>query len=147
MDDGAEVHRRARIVAPAYVGRASKVMEDTLITRFSSIEKGCCIDYGTVIENSSILENTQVGICLDVCHAVANGNKLLSLGHDVVVEISDPSVLRFNSLDRKQARDRKRVLSSLFSRRKEGRQILPELQTASASAPERCGFEPNPIQG
>ena len=85
------MHRWARIVAPAYIGRGSKIMEDTLITRHSTIEKNCCVDYGTVVEDSSILQNTDIGICLDVCHAVANGNKLLSLDRDVVIEISDPA--------------------------------------------------------
>jgi NDP-sugar pyrophosphorylase family protein len=94
VDEKAEIHRSARIVAPAYIGRGSKVQQDTLITRCSSIERDCCVDCGTVIEDSSILANTNVGIWLDVCHAVASGNKLLSLGHAVVVEISDPSVLR-----------------------------------------------------
>jgi NDP-sugar pyrophosphorylase family protein len=145
MDEGAEVHKRSRVVAPAYIGRASKVMEDTLITRFTNIEKGCCVDYGTVIENSSVLENTHIGICLDVCHAVANGNRLLSLGRDVVVEISDPSVMRFNSPERKRAKDGKRALSGFFSRRKV--QQMVSSQPASASAPEQCRLEPNPIQG
>jgi NDP-sugar pyrophosphorylase family protein len=94
VDEKAEIHRGARIVAPAYIGRGSKVQQDTLITRCSSVERDCCIDCGTVIEDSSILANTSVGIWLDVCHAVASGNKLLSLGHEVVVEISDVSVLR-----------------------------------------------------
>ena len=96
IDDGADVRRRARIVAPAYIGRGSTVQEDTLITRFSSIEKDCYVDCGTVIESSLVLPNTYIGICLDVCHAVASGSKLLSLGHEVLVEISDPSVMRSN---------------------------------------------------
>jgi NDP-sugar pyrophosphorylase family protein len=94
VEERAEIHRGARIVAPAFIGRGAKVQQDTLITRCSNIERDCCIDCGTVIEDSSILANTTVGIWLDVCHAVASGNKLLSLGHDVVVEISDPSVMR-----------------------------------------------------
>lgn len=144
IDDGAEIHKRSRIVAPAYIGRASKVMEDTLITRFTNIEKGCCVDYGTVVENSSILENTHIGICLDVCHAVANGSKLLSLGRNVVVEISDPSVMRFNNPEHKRVKDGKRVISGFFSRRKVQQMVL---QSASSPAPEPCRLEPNPIQG
>lgn len=93
VDEGADVHKRARIIAPAYIGRNSTIEEDTLITRCSSIERNCCIDCGTVIEDSSILANTQIGIWLDVCHAVVNGNRLLSLGHEVLVEISDPNVM------------------------------------------------------
>ena len=150
IDEGAEVHRRARIVAPAYIGRASKVMEDTLITRISNVEKDCCVDYGTVVENSSILQNTHIGICLDVCRAVASGNMLLSLGRNVVVEISDPSILRANGAAWKSApaKDRKRAKNGiLFSRRKVKQQAVTELQPAAGSAPEPCGLEPNPIEG
>jgi hypothetical protein len=103
MDDGAEVHRRARIVAPAYIGCASKLKADALITRFSAIERNCCVDSGTVVEDSSILANTTVGICLDLCHAVANGNKLWNLERDVAVEVVDPSVLRCTAATRKAA--------------------------------------------
>jgi carbonic anhydrase/acetyltransferase-like protein (isoleucine patch superfamily) len=95
LDRGAELHRGARIVAPAYVGRGSKVMDGTLITRSSSIEQDCCVDCGTVIENSSLLNGTHVGIWLDVCHALVNGDRILSLERDVTVQISDPSILRF----------------------------------------------------
>jgi len=96
IEDGADVHRRARIVAPAYIGSGSKVREDTLITRCSSIERDCFVDYGTVIEDSSILANTHVGIWLDVAHSVADGNKLFNLERNVILEISDPSVMRAN---------------------------------------------------
>ena len=94
IEDQAEVHRRARIVAPAYIGRGSKISQDALITRFSSIERDCFVDCGTVIEESSLLANTHIGIWLDVCHAVVRGNKMLSLGRDVMIEISDPSIMR-----------------------------------------------------
>jgi NDP-sugar pyrophosphorylase family protein len=96
IDEGADVDRLARIVAPAYIGRRSKVKEDALITRCSSIEHDCSINYGTVIENSSILAHTSVGIWLDVRHAVASGDRLFSLSRGVTVEISDPSVMRSN---------------------------------------------------
>ncbi len=96
IEDGAEIHRRARIVSPAYIGSGSKLREDTLITRCSSIERGCFVDYGTVIEDSSILANTHIGIWLDVGHSVAAGNKLFNLERNVILEISDPSILRAN---------------------------------------------------
>ena len=105
VDEGAEIHRKARIVAPAYIGRDSKVMEDTLITRCSNIERGCCVDYGTVIENSSLLANTHVGIWLDVCHAVVSGSKLMSLGRNVTLEIADRSILRSAGVAREDVKD------------------------------------------
>jgi NDP-sugar pyrophosphorylase family protein len=100
IDRGAEVRHGARIVAPAYIGRGSKVMDGALITRCSSIEQDCCVDCGTVIEDSSLLNGTHVGIWLDVCHAVVNGDRMLSLGRDVTARISDPSILRFASSHR-----------------------------------------------
>ncbi len=101
LDDGAEIHRRARIVAPAYVGCGSKVRADALITRFSDIERDCCIDCGTVVEDTSVLANTTVGIWLDLCHAVVNENILLNLERDVLIEISDSRVLRSTNAGRK----------------------------------------------
>ena len=146
IDDGAEVHRWARIVAPAYIGRESKIMEDSLITRCSSVEKNCCVEYGTVVEDSSILQNTEIGICLDVCHAIANRNKLLSLDRDVVIEISDPAVMRSNSLLPKPAKARPWANVLSFNRRKQVQETPAGLQPA-ASAPERRRLETNPIKG
>jgi hypothetical protein len=94
VDEGAQIHKRARIVAPAYIGRYSRVWEDTLVTRCSNIECMCYIDYGTVIEDSSVLKNSYVGIWLDVSHAVVGGNKLMNLERNVLLEISDPSLIR-----------------------------------------------------
>jgi carbonic anhydrase/acetyltransferase-like protein (isoleucine patch superfamily) len=94
MDEGAEVHRRARVVGPAYMGGRSTVEADALITRCSTVESDSCVECGTVVEDSSVLAATRVGIGLDLCHAVANGNRLLNLRHDVVVEVSDPKLLR-----------------------------------------------------
>jgi NDP-sugar pyrophosphorylase family protein len=143
IEEGAEIHRRARIVAPAYIGFASKVREDTLITRFSNIERGCYIDYGTVIEDSSILANTHIGIWLDVCHGVANGNKLLSLGRNVILEISDPSIMRATSAVRQEA-------SNTLDLNDEAQELVGDLQRQQDKEPRTPGtwqFGANPIQG
>ncbi|MGA2416055.1 MAG: hypothetical protein ABSF59_16495 [Candidatus Sulfotelmatobacter sp.] len=100
VDLGAEIHRRARLVAPVYLGRRVKVREGTLITRCSAVEAGSRVDSGSVIDDTSVLENTEVGICLDVCHAVVSGNRLLSLGRNCVLEIHDANLLRSTVLDR-----------------------------------------------
>jgi NDP-sugar pyrophosphorylase family protein len=140
VDEGAEIDRRARIVAPAYIGCNSKVREDALVTRCSSVERDCCIDFGTIVEDSSILANTRVGIWLDVRHAVASGNKLVSLKHDVLLEIADPNVMRFNSMLAKEegkdrSESRERVVQPVVSK------IKPE------TAPETWQLGANLIQG
>lgn len=94
MAQGAQVERGARIVAPAFIGRAAKVAEQCLITRCSNLENHSQIDYGTVIEDSSVLADTYVGIGLDLCHSVVDGGKLANLRHDVTLDISDPAILR-----------------------------------------------------
>jgi NDP-sugar pyrophosphorylase family protein len=96
LDEGAKVHRRSRIVAPCYIGRNAQIDADALITRFTDIERDCRIQSGTVIDNSSILEGTIVGICLDVCHSVASGNTLINVERGVVIEIADSRILRAN---------------------------------------------------
>ena len=140
VDEGAEIDRRARIVAPAYIGRNSKVRADALVTRCSSIERDCCIDFGTIVEDSSILANTRLGIWLDVRHAVASGDKLMSLKHDVLLEIADPNVMRFNgTLAKEEANEfsetPKRVMQPVVSK------VQPE------TAPERWQLGANLIQG
>jgi hypothetical protein len=103
IDDGAQVHRTARIVAPAFLGRKSKIEEQCLITRCSVVESNCQIDYGTVVDDSSILSSTYVGIGLDVSHSIVNGSQLLNLERDVALEIADPGMIRRNSLPRTEA--------------------------------------------
>jgi carbonic anhydrase/acetyltransferase-like protein (isoleucine patch superfamily) len=146
VDESADIHKRARIVAPAYIGRGSKIKEDTLITRCSAIERGCHVDAGTVIEDSSILPNTHIGIWLDVCHAVANGNRLLSLERDVLVKISDASVMRSNGSLRKEVRSN----VSLSLAKNEPLKVVsskPVDSKKETPAPEAWQLGANPIQG
>jgi hypothetical protein len=94
MDSAAEVHKGARIVAPAFIGRGVKIADQCLITRGSSVESNSQVDYASVVEDSSILANTYVGIGLDLTHSIADGNFLLNVRHEVMLEISDPVVMR-----------------------------------------------------
>jgi len=103
IGEGAQIDRGARIVSPAYIGRGSKVGDNCLITRCSNIERDCEIDMGTVVEDSSVLANSYVGIGLDVSHSIVAGNNLLNLTHDRVLEIADPDVIRENMVPRGEA--------------------------------------------
>lgn len=94
MAHGAQVERAARIVAPAFIGRGAKIADQCLITRCSDVESNSQIDYGTVVEDSTVMPNTYVGIGLDLSHSIVDGNNLLNLRHGVMLEISDPVVLR-----------------------------------------------------
>jgi carbonic anhydrase/acetyltransferase-like protein (isoleucine patch superfamily) len=102
IEDGAQVHRDARIVAPAFIGRGTRIGEQCLITRSSNVESSCQIDYGTVVEDSSILSNSYVGIGLDISHSIVDGRNLLNLERGVTLEIADPCVIRPNRTSRQE---------------------------------------------
>ena len=91
---GAQVERTARLVAPTFIGANSKISDQCLITRASSVESNSHIDYGTVIEDTTVLSNTYVGIGLDLSHSIVEGGHLLNLQHGVMLRMSDPVVLR-----------------------------------------------------
>jgi len=95
--EGAQIERSARIVAPAFIGRNVQISDDCLITRGSNVESHSHIDFGTAVENSSILPNTYVGIGLDLAHSIVDGRNLFNLQHNVTLQITDPVVLRENS--------------------------------------------------
>lgn len=92
IDDGARIHRSARVVAPAYIGRGSRVRASALITGFSAVERRCVVDYGTVVEDSSMLPYTYVGKGLEVAHAVVDGKHLVNLSRNVALTIEDRKI-------------------------------------------------------
>jgi len=98
IGDGAQIGRSARIVAPAFIGRNAQISDECLITRGSNVESNSNIDFGTAVEESSILSNSYVGIGLDISHSIVNGRNLLNLQHNVNLEITDPVVMRENTL-------------------------------------------------
>ncbi len=89
VGDGARIHRKARVLAPAFVGARSKIRAAVLLTRNSVIEHHAEVDCGTVVENSTILPFTYVGAGLDVMHSIVGYQRISHLVRDVAVEIQD----------------------------------------------------------
>jgi hypothetical protein len=94
LDDGAQVHRSSRLVAPVYLGRSTKIGPSAVITRFSNVERNCRVGRGTVIESSSILPHTVISGGLDVSHAVVDGDRLVDLKRNLTIHIDDPNLVR-----------------------------------------------------
>ena len=65
-----------------------------MITRCSNVEMNSYVDFGTAVEDSSILSDTYVGIGLDLSHSVVDGGDVLNLQHHVHLHITDPVVMR-----------------------------------------------------
>jgi len=90
---GARVDRRARVLAPAYIGEHARVRGNAVVTRCSTIERYAEVEAGTVVENASVLPYTVIGQSLDIAHSIAGSKKLLHLGRKVEVEIADPKLI------------------------------------------------------
>lgn len=99
VGEGAQIDRCSRVVAPAFIGRNVRVSDECLITRGSNIESNSHIDFGTAVEDSSILSSTYVGIGLDLAYSIVQGRNLLNLRHNVMLEITDPGVMRENAVN------------------------------------------------
>ncbi len=89
----ARVDRRARVLAPAYIGEHARVRGNAVVTRCSTIERYAEVEAGTVVENASVLPYTVIGQALDIAHSIAGSKKLLHLGRKVEVEIADPRLM------------------------------------------------------
>jgi NDP-sugar pyrophosphorylase family protein len=107
---GAKIHRRARILTPAYIGAGVRVCATAVITRCSSIEHHSIVDCGTVVENVTALPYTYLGAGLDVTHSVAGHRRLWNLKRNVEVEFSDSTFV-----DEASAHAPLRALTSLVS--------------------------------
>ena len=85
----ARVHRKARVVAPAFIGAHAKIRASALITRGTAIERHAEVDCGTVVENSTVLPFSCLGAGLDAMHCVVGFRRLAHLVRNVEVEIHD----------------------------------------------------------
>ena len=90
---GAQVHRRARVLSPAFIGAGSRVRASAVVTRCTALEHHTVVDCGTVVENVTTLPYTYLGAGLDVTHAVVGHNKLFNLKRGVEVEFADPRLI------------------------------------------------------
>lgn len=89
LGQGARIHRKARVVAPAYIGPHAHVRASALITRGTVIERHAEVDCGTVVENTTLLPFSCLGAGLDAMHCVVGFRRLAHLVRDVEVEIHD----------------------------------------------------------
>jgi len=143
VGDGARIQRGARLLAPAFIGRRSKVRSAAVVTRCSSVEHHSEVDCGTVIENSTLLPYTYVGAGLDANHAVLGLKRLTHLRRGVEVEISDPKLLSVRSSSAPMRTLASAVsltgflplqlLRGLFSRNSAGREPSPSLPSCNPS--------------
>ncbi len=93
VDEGAHLHKTARLVAPVYVGRNTHVQPAAVITRFSNLEHNCNIGEGSLVADSSVLPHTIIGKGLDVSAAMVDGNDYFHLNRNIMLRIQDPTLI------------------------------------------------------
>jgi NDP-sugar pyrophosphorylase family protein len=93
IDEGARLHKTARLVAPSYVGCNSRVQPGAVITRCSNIERNCTVGEGSLVSDASLLPHTMIGRGLDVSSALVDGNDFIDLGRNVSLRIEDPNLI------------------------------------------------------
>lgn len=93
IDEGVRLHRTARLVAPAYLGRNAAVQPAAVITRFSNLERHCQVGEGSVVAHASVLPHTVIGRGLDVSAAVVEGCEFADLRRNITLRIPDPNLL------------------------------------------------------
>ncbi len=90
---GAQIHRRARVLSPAFIGAGSRVRAAAVITRCTVLEHHTVVDCGTVVENVTTLPFTYLGAGLDVTHSVVGHRRLWNLKRNVEVEFADSRLI------------------------------------------------------
>jgi len=95
----AHIHRKARIVAPAFIGAHARIRDAAVITRGSVVEHHAQVDCGTVVEDSTLLPFTCVGAGLEVAHSVSGFYRLIDLPRRTEVEIKDGKILGMRVLN------------------------------------------------
>ncbi len=93
VEEGVQLHRTARLVAPAYLGRNTAVQPAAVITRFSNLERDCCVGEGSVVAHASVLPHTVIGRGLDVSAAVVDGSEFADLRRNITLRIPDPTLI------------------------------------------------------
>ncbi len=90
---GARIEKGARLVAPVYIGRRSKVRSGSVVTRSATVEHHSIIDCGTVVENATVLPYSALGPGLDVSHSIVGAKQIFHLKRNAQAVIEDPKLL------------------------------------------------------
>ena len=93
IDNGARLHKTARLVAPSYIGCDTRVQAGAVVTRCSNLERNCNVGEGSLVSDASLFPHTMIGRGLDVSTALVSGNEFVHLGRDVSLRIDDANLI------------------------------------------------------
>lgn len=93
VEDAASMGSSVTLSGPAFIGAGSEIADFCTLTGGCAVERNCKIDYGTLIQESCILENTYVGVALDVRRSIVAGQKIFRLNQDEEIHIADERLI------------------------------------------------------
>ena len=143
----AHIHPSARLAGPAYLGPNSRLRSGVMVADCSTIERNCIVERGTLVNDSTILSGTYVGVCLDLAHVVVHQNCLMDVQRNVGIEMAD-SLIGATSASRKNlvpglwATVASMSGDSLRGVRSKFRSLLPKSDPAAAVVPGRIAYSP-----
>lgn len=88
-----EIDRSAIVTGPAFVGAGSRISACCTVAGGSSIERNCEVDCGTVVEESWVMQETYLGVALDVRRSIVTNDTLFHLDRNVEVKIADHNLI------------------------------------------------------
>jgi hypothetical protein len=91
---GAEVDDSAQITGPAFIGANTRIAACANISGATAIERDCEIDCSTSVDESWILQETYVGLGLNVRRSIVSNQKMFHLDRKTELPISDPRLIR-----------------------------------------------------
>ena len=94
LGPGAEVDESAQITGPAFIGAGTRIAACVNISGATAIERDCEIDCSTTVSESWILQETYVGLGLNVRRSIVSNQKMFHLDRKTELPISDPRLIR-----------------------------------------------------
>lgn len=91
---GVEVDDSCVISGPAFIGAGTRIGACVSISGGSVIERNCEIDCGTTVDQSWVLQETYVGLGLNVRNSVVSNQKMFNLDRKTELTINDPRLIR-----------------------------------------------------
>lgn len=83
----AYVDPSAKLQGPCYVGANTRLNAGVVVTGYSSVERNCEIDMGTILDHACVLPNTYLAPGLHVKNSVVDGARLEHLDRGVIVDL------------------------------------------------------------
>jgi carbonic anhydrase/acetyltransferase-like protein (isoleucine patch superfamily) len=94
VSENANIDPSVQLNGPCFVGRDTMLHEGVTLGPFTSIEDGCVVECGTMIEGSTILPQTYVAAGLSIRRSVVDGPQLEQLDSGIKADLACAGLTR-----------------------------------------------------